>query len=601
MIIPALIDYYDLLENDPESGIAPLGFSQQLMSFEIVLSPNGDAAEIRDARLPNDGKPRLRPLVVPGQSKPSGSGINPCLLWDNAQYMLGFKPEDPKPERTRTAFEAFRDKHLSLRDEINDDAFAAVCRFLEDWSPDNATELADRTECLTRFGVFRIAGEEGYVHERPAVLDWWRTQLEDNDDADHSAPSLASGRSGPVARLHEPKIKNVRDAQSSGATIVSFNQDAFESYNKSQGANSPLGTDEAFKYCTALNHLTGDDKRRVVIGDTTVVFWSDARSGFENHFLANLSDQAAKEDARTIAEARNSLRAISQGRAIGDIDPNACFFVLGLAPNAARLAIRFWLTGTDREFADRIEQHYTDLELQPMPETPQLSIRRLVNETVHPKAGWPDETAVSPLIAGSVLRSILTGLPYPRAMLSSVVTRCRIEGLADEETRKDWRSAQHRRCAIIKACLTRNARSAGQSNSDTTKEIPVSLKEDHPDTAYQLGRLFAALEHSQSDALGSGINATIKDRYFGSASATPASVFPRLLRMHQHHMNKLDGGLKVVREKLVQEIIGRIDAFPAHLNLDGQGLFAIGYYHQRQSFFTKQSKISNRSNEPATV
>lgn len=600
MIIPALIDYYDLLEKDPESGIAPLGFSQQLVSFEIVLSLSGDTAEIRDARMPNDGKPRLRPLVVPGQSKPSGSGINPCLLWDNAQYMLGFKPDDPKPERTRTAFEAFRDKHLSLRDEIKDDAFASVCRFLKGWSPESVVELADKSEYLTRFGVFRMAGEDSYIHDRPAVIAWWRKQLEDSNDGGLSVPSLASGRKRPVARLHEPKIKNVRDAQSSGATIVSFNQDAFESYNKSQGANSPLATDEAFRYCTALNHLTGDDNRRVVIGDTTVVFWSESRSGFERHFLANLSDQASNEDTRTITEARNMLQAIGQGRPVGDIDPNARFFVLGLAPNAARLAIRFWITGSVRKFAERIEQHYADLEIRPMPDTPQLSIRRFVNETVHPKAGWPDEAAVSPLLAGSVLRSILTGLPYPRALLSSVVSRCHVEGLADKETRKDWRSAQHRRCAIIKACLVRNTRFASQSQLDRTKEIPVSLNQDHPDTAYQLGRLFAALEHIQSDALGSGINATIKDRYFGSASATPASIFPRLLRMHQHHVNKLEGGLKVVREKLVQEIIGKFDAFPAHLNLDSQGLFAIGYYHQRQSFFTKKSKESTPSNKPAT-
>lgn len=591
MIIPALIDYYNSLEKDPDSDIAPLGFSRQLVSFEVVLSEGGESAEIRDARLPGDGKLLLRSIVVPGQSKPSGSGINPCLLWDNAQYMLAFKPDDPKPDRTRQAFEAFRNRHLALRKEIDDDAFAAVCRFLEQWSPRHAAELKEKAEFLTRFGVFRVGGEEGYVHDRPPVCDWWLAQLQQaGDTRELEAPSFASGRVRPIARLHEPKIKNVRDAQSSGATLVSFNQDAFESYGKAQGANSPLGLDEAFKYCTALNRLTSDDRRRVVIGDTTVVFWSESRSGFENQFLAHLSDPAAKEDPQPLAEAKRTLSALSRGEPAGPIEPEDRFHVLGVAPNAARLAVRLWLFGTVRQFAERIEQHLEDLKLEPAPESPQLSVRRLVNETVHSKGGWPDESAVSPLLAGSVLRSILGGLPYPRALLASVVSRARVEGLADEQTRKDWRSAQHRRCAIIKACLIRNARAAGHLDTEQIKEIPVSLNEDHPHTSYQLGRLFAAMERIQTDALGSNMNSTIKDRYFGSASATPGAVFPRLLRMHQHHIDKLDGGLRVARETLIQEIVGKVETFPAHLNLEGQGLFAIGYYHQRQSFYTKKDE-----------
>lgn len=587
MIIPALIDYYDRLQRDPDSDIAPFGFSRQLFSFEVVLSKGGANAEICDARLPGDDRPMLRPLVVPGQSKPSGSGMNPCLLWDNAQYMLAFKPDDPKPERTAQAFEAFRDKHITLGDEIDDDAFAAVCRFLSSWTPKRAEGLVEKAEFLSRFGVFRIAGEQGYVHERPAVLAWWQGQVA-GPGGEKEAPSLVNGRVGPVARLHEPKIKNIRDAQSSGATIVSFNQDSFESYGKSQGTNSPLGVEEAFKYCTALNRLTGDPKRRVVIGDTTVVFWTESQSGFEDHFLAHLTNRTGGEDTATLAETRGTLAAIARGRPIGEIDPETRFFVLGLAPNAARLSVRIWLAGTVREFAEKIERHYADLAMEPaFADDPQLSIRRLVNETVRPKGGWPDESAVSPLLSGAVLRSVLTGGPYPHALLSAVIDRARVEGLAAAETRTDWRAAQHRRCAIIRACLVRLAR-VKNPQADMNEEVPVSLNESNPAPAYQLGRLFSALEKTQEDALP-GLAATIKDRYFGSASSTPATVFPRLLRMHQHHIEKLEGGLKVIREKLIQEIVGRVDEFPHHLPLNGQGLFAIGYYHQRQAFFTKKN------------
>ncbi len=593
MIIPALIKYYDLLEQDPDSDVAPYGFSRQQISFEILLSSDGSSYQINDIREVHMKRSVPRSVIVLGQSKPSGSGINPCLLWDNAQYMLGFKPDDPKPERTRRTFEAFRDKHLELQDEINDPGFDAVCTFLKNWDVNNVGILADKAEMLGGFGVFRIQGETCFVHEHPVIQSWWTKKVEEQtkNENDDILPNLVSGEPSAIARLHEPKIKRVRNAQSSGATIVSFNQDAFESYGKRQGDNSPVGIKDAFKYCTALNNLTRDPNRCVYVGNTTIVFWAENKSSFECDILPSFMTDGGGEDSATISQLRDTFRQLKQGHAVNDIDPSTPFHILGLAPNASRLSIRFWITSTIAEFAKRMETHLNDIELEPVPDNiSDISIRRLIAETVPPKNGWPDEEAISPLLAGALLRAILTGGPYPQSLLSKVIDRVRIEGLVyGKDKRNDYQQAAHRRCAIIKACLQRNARIAGHE-----KEIPVSLNKERPEVAYQLGRLFAAFEKTQEDAM-SGLNATIKDHYFGSASATPGVVFPRLCRMHQHHIEKLDGGRKVNREKLVQEIMGRLDTFPSHLSLEDQGLFAIGYYHQRQDFFTSNKNQQEES------
>ena len=523
--------------------------------------------------------------MVLGQAKPSGSGLNPCLLWDNAQYLLGFKPDDHNPERTKSAFKAFRDKHIDLQSTIDVPAFDAVCNFLKSWKPHEDHGFAGMADVLARFGVFRIQGEEQFVHENSKIRSWWVEQLGSTSTTEDAlVPSLITGTESSIARLHEPKIKRVRGAQSSGATVVSFNQDAFESYGKSQGENSPIGTIDAFKYCTALNVLTSDPQRCLCLGDTTIVYWAGQSSSFECKLLPAFLTGSGDEDTATRSHIHSAFQSLKLGRKVDDIEPDTTFYVLGIAPNAARLSIRLWLTSTIGEFALRMDQHLTDLEFEPVPdEHTDMSIRRLIAETAPPKNGWANEEAISPLLAGSLLRSILTGRAYPQALLGSVINRVRVEGLVyDKEKRKDFRHAAYRRCAIIKACLQRNARLTG-----STKEIPVALNPERPETAYQLGRLFASLEKSQEDAMP-GLNATIKDRYFGSASATPGVIFPRLCRIHQHHIEKIEGGLKVIREKLIQEIMGRIDTFPSNLSINDQGLFAIGYYHQRQYFFTKK-------------
>jgi CRISPR-associated protein Csd1 len=573
MILAALNDYYQRLQSEETADddlIAPLGFSIQKITFTVILQPDGRLVEIEDARLPDPkdrkGKRRLpRPLVVPGGAKPSGSGLNPCFLWDNSGYLLGFKPNDPNPERTAEAFAAFRKRHLSLEKEIDDPHFAAVCRFLESWNPKEADQHPVLKDMASGFGVFRIRGQKEFVHERPAVRRWWFQHLKGRAEAP-VGQCLVTGQHGPLARIHEPRIKGVLDAQSSGATLVSFNFDATESYGKVQSYNAPVGEEAAFRYANALNHLLRRGSRqRVQVGDATTVFWTAQPTAAEQVF--GIVFQPGVEDENEKAKVVALLRRIARGQypqqELGQ--PQTPFYVLGLAANAARLSVRFWHVSTLQDMVDRLRRHYADLTLDGRadwePEFP--TVQDLLDQTARERKDIP------PLLGGALMRAILEALPYPDALYLAVLRRIR----ADQRI-------GYVRAAILKAYLNRNH----------GKEVPVALDVNRPEPAYHLGRLFAALEKIQEDALPE-LNDTIKDRYFGAASATPRTVFPRLLRLKQHHIGKLDNpGLRIAHEKRLQEIMDHFRDFPAHLNLEDQGLFAIGYYHQRKDLFTKKDK-----------
>lgn len=583
MILQALNDYYERMASDPESGISPAGFSRQKISFIVVVNPDGTLHAIEDGRVQSPaGKSIARSLQVCGAAKPSGSGINPGFLWDNTAYMLGFKPEDPKPERTREAFEAFRKRHLAAEKEINDPHFSAVCRCLEAWQPEQAGEHPLLAELATGFGVWQIRGQTEYVHERPAVKSWWLNRLAAaTADAEGTAvgPCLVTGQTAVLARLHEPKIKGVNGAQSAGAAIVSFNLEAFESYGKSQSINAPVSQAAAFQYCTALNQLLSERERRRQVGDATVVFWTGAPCPAEDE-LAALMCGGVVEDEAELSRLRSTVSQIVQGLPLEKLgDPETPCYVLGLSPNVARISVRFWHTSRLADFIDRIREHYTDLQLVHSERDPDILWPwQILRETARESKDIP------PLLSGGLMRAILLGQPYPQLLLGALIRRIR----ADQ-------SIPYARAAAIKACLNRQSRFGIQPLS---KELTVALDEERPEPAYQLGRLFAELEKTQQDALP-GINDTIKDRYFGAASATPASVFPRLIRLNQHHLGKLDVQGRVYHERRIQGICSRVDRFPGQLNLRDQGLFAIGYYHQRQDIFTKKTPVpSTTSSTP---
>lgn len=589
MILQSLNDLYTRLSEDLTYEIAPPGFSPQKISFRIVIKPDGSLVNIDDARKPDEKKKLQNDvMLVPGEAKPPGAGINPCFLWDNQTYLLGRQPEDKPDEFGQKRFEAFRKRHLDLETAVSTVEFSAVCRFLEQWSPERIPEFPNLSELGTGFGIFQIQGEKKAVHELPAIKNWWiRTVTA--EEAGDSAQCLLTGEVAPIARLH-PKIKGVVGAQAAGASLVSFNANAYESYGKSQSYNAPVSEAAAFQYGTALNSLlTGPQSRkhRIRIGDTSTVFWTEKRTLVEDHLAAIFSSgsQAIEEvqDITQRAQIQRLLEAVRSGGNFQEFgEANTPFYILGLAPNAARLSIRFFHRSTIKDLIAKLHDHQKCIEMVrqfteqvgnrvPDPEFP--AIWQILRET----ARVADE--IPPLLSGALTRAIVEGTPYPEGLFSAIIRRIQAD-----------RTINYLRAATIKAVLVRNH----------NQTIPTMLDIESTDPAYLLGRLFSTLEKTQEDALGN-VNAGIRDRFYSAASATPASVFPRLLRTYQHHLSKLNGGAKVNRERLVQEIISSIGSsgFPNQFPLKKQGIFAIGYYHQRKEFFTK--KETNPSTETETT
>lgn len=577
MILQSLNDLYARLAADPDYEVAPPGFSPQKISFRVVLRPDGSLFDIEDARTPNEkGKLINTSMQVPGKAKPPGAGVNPCFLWDNQTYLLGRQPDDKKGGFGRERFEAFRDRHLAVEKEIGNLQFSAVCRFLERWESKSISDHPNLNELGTGFGVFQIQGEKRCVHEQESVVNWWKQKYEDREPGPE-AQCLITGEVKPIARLH-PKIKGVVGAQSAGASIVSFNDTAYESFGKSQSFNSPVSEDAALQYGKSLNSLLNGPKsrkHRLRIGDTTTVFWTEQPTLVENCFAELIGSGsnavADTQDEQQRDKIERVLKAVRDGSNFADFgdELHTGFYILGLAPNAARLSVRFFHRSTVEELLKRLHEHQECFKMvrqftepngkrHPDPEFP--AVWQILRET----ARVSDE--IPPLLAGALTRSIVTGARYPEALLASIIRRIRAD-----------RTINYLRAAAIKAVLVRNH----------NQTIPTMLNTNNPEPAYRLGRLFSALEKTQEDALGS-VNAGIRDRFYSAASATPASVFPRLLRTYQHHLAKMTGGLKISREQLIQEILDPIQEFPAQLNLKRQGLFAIGYYHQRKSFFTKK-------------
>jgi len=578
LILQHLESYYVRLslESDSDESLVVPGFSRQNITFSVELNSDGSLATIRDARDASGKKPVPTKMRVLGGGKPSGSGMNPCFLWDNTSYMLGFKTDDENPERTRQVFEAFRDKHLELQQEIQDPEFDAVCTFLRTWEPRIAVEQTVLKELSNGFGVFHIVGQTHNVHESPTVAKWWSEQLENAEgtaEDEAALQCLVTGEFKPIARIHEPKIQGVNGAQSAGALLVSFNFKAAESYGREQSYVGPVAKDAAFRYAVALNRLLDrSNNRRIQIGDATTVYWTAKKAPIEETFLG-LIDPGSIEDETLKSQLNATLNRISKGQNVTELgEAETEFYVLGLSPNAARLSVRFWWRGTIGEVLSRIGQHFDALSIVKPPNANAFpSLWQILRETARESKDIP------PNLSGAVMRSILEGIDYPSLLFHSLIRRIK----ADSEISPV-------RAAAIKACLNRSHR-LGTFHSPLNSRLEMSLNKDRPEPAYQLGRLFAALEKTQDDAFKGSLNASIKDRFFSAASATPAMVFPRLIRMNQHHIGKLESkSFQVNAEKRVQEIMANVDQFPKHLSMTEQGLFAIGYYHQRQDFFTKK-------------
>ncbi len=581
MILQALYEYYQRTMDDPESGVPPFGFEWKEIPFIIEIDSNGKLIQIEDTREGSGQKKQARAYLVP-QAVKKTSGIATNLLWDNAEYVLGIprkaKPgqKKPDPARVMQQQEAFVEKIASLPDDaIADPGITALLTFFEHLDCKALIRQPVWKELRANPNLsFRLAGDSELVCQRPQVKAAIERLAEENADASDKGICLITGEERGISRLH-PAIKGVWGAQTSGANIISFNLDAFRSWGKEQGGNAPVGERPAFAYTTALNFLLRKDSpQRLQVGDTSTVFWAERKTDMETGVVDIFGEPPKDDPERNTEKVAALYKSIHHGRYVGD-DADDRFYVLGLAPNAARIAVRFWQITTVGELARRIVQHFEDIRITHSDKQLEYLplFRLLVSTATHGKAD-----NIPPNLAGDTLRAILEGLPYPRTLLAAAVQRCRAE-----------REITYPRAALIKGCINRSTR---YSNPDLKEELKVSLDSDNLNPGYRLGRLFAVLEKIQEEA-NPGINATIRDRYYGSASSTPVAVYPTLIKLSKHHLSKLDNrGREVNFERLLGEIIAGLNDFPPHLSLEHQGRFAIGYYHQRQDFFKKRDTES---------
>lgn len=576
MILQSLHALYKRLKDDPAYEIAPPGYSLQKITFRVVLKPDGTLFEIQDVRVGE--KKSARQIRVLGSAKPSGSGLNPCFLWDNTAYMLGFKPDDDNADRSRASFEAFRKRHLEAEATISAPAYSTVCRFLEQWTPEKAAEQEMLANVATGFGVFQLVGETAFVHQDAVVDAWWKTQIESGDKRGPEGQCLLTGEWGKIARL-QPMIKGVFGGKAQ-ASLVGFNDPAYESYGKEQSFNAPVGAQAGFEYATALNALLDGpmkSRHRTKLGDMTIAFWTDKPSIIEDVFarFAEYGSQMISSDIVQDESLRQKIEmfldALRQGiEKYGDIERDADragFYILGLSPNAARLSVRLFLRASIRELLDNLRKHYRDMKLERQfddePEFPAAWM--LLRQTARDSDGIP------PILAGPLMRAILTGARYPDGLYSAVIRRVHAD-----------RDVNYLRASVIKGYLVRNQR----------KEISMCLDEDGSDPAYRLGQLFAVLENIQEAAYheqtGRYLEKGIRDTYFGAACSTPASVFPRLEKLSSHHRRQLHGALKHYFDQMIADIKWEQKKAPAVLSLTDQGEFILGYYHQWKKLRTKK-------------
>ena len=596
MILASLVNYYHRLatELDSTTGnpkVSPYGFSEEKIGYILVLDRNGNLVDV----IPNltaDKKPKAKLMNVPRPEKRT-SGIKSNFLWDKTAYVIGVESNKDKAtakehpfvlsEDTFAAFKEYHRKHLA---DIEDQGLQAIVKFLENWQPQQFEQSICPLELLDSNVVFKLDGEQQLIHQRPAAQQLREKLLDDNNA--EQGTCLITGEKAPIARLH-PAIKGVLGGQSSGGAIISFNQEAFSSFNKKQGDNAPVSEQAAFAYTTALNYLLRRENRHcLTIGDTSTVFWAEAENSEQAAFAEEImwgSLEPPADDEQESSKIFNILDQVRKGRPLPEIDPKRSaktqFFILGLAPNASRISIRFWLKTDFGQLAKNLANHWADLALEPCPWKKPPSLYSLLLQTTPldktSKKGKAEN--ISPILAGELAAAIFNDTPYPTTLLSKVISRFRADG-----------QITGLRVAMVKAVLQRKYR-----KGLIKQGVPMGLDKNDENTAYLLGRLFAILETIQYQALGD-VNANIVDRYYASASTVPFSVFPRLITGSKYHLARIrkDNPGKAVN--LDREFTTTIDklnrSFPRHLNTEEQCRFTLGYHHQRQYHFNAAKKES---------
>lgn len=571
MIFQSLIGLYDRLAKT--DGVPSYGFSKEDIGFVVNIDKYGNLTS-----QPEDLRKKIkantfdfRQLVVPYSNKVNvrsgNASTTPNFMVDKADYIFGMSGKTKK--------DVYSDSFSKLVAEVcqgsKDEGVLAIQAFFSHWNPEDSLEFDDWKEISGIHGkwvAFRLQGDVGFIHDRPDVKQLWENYV--------SKKKYPKGICLVDGQEHDLQKQYSQFKFGNGASLVSFNTVAYESYGKAKGENAPIAVLAEFKSSTALKWLFRQKKQRLKIGDATTVFWAERESAIETIFGQILNP--AVEDQVATVRVQKFLELICQGRLPNDLaeEEEVKFYILGLSLNKSRLALRFWHVCSVGELMQRFQAHFNNLKMEKSSDTDITfpGIWHLLKETAR------ETKHISPVLGGALTRSILQGTPYPQSLYQGVLGRIRIDY-----------GVSYLRVAIIKAFLQRNHK----------MEVPVSLNEDKKDVAYLLGRLFAVLEIAQLDALGK-IKSTIKDRFFSVASATPASVFPRLIRLSQHHIEKAQYGYR--SDQRIAKIMDDVDSFPTYMNLQDQGLFAIAYYQQKnaisreiQEAVTRKKSVQNGENE----
>ena len=589
MILQALKQYYDRKAADPNSGIAPLGWEKKEIPFIISIDLDGNVINVEDTREERNNALRAKTFCVSRSLPRSGkkSYEKTFLLWDHCGYVLGMPNDDPKSPLQHAAWRGQIEK---LRSEFpNNQMIEAIHRFYAD-----SMRLAKALSS----DLFRPC-----ISAKPNPNIMFRVNgtivLESQDIVDHVVNSgamiagdspkvvgtcLVSGAKGLIARTHHD-TRIGKDAKK----LVGFQENCgYDSYGKSQAYNAPVCVNSEFAYTTALNTLLGkESKQKLQVGDATTVFWSEKADPLEENFGSFLDDPPPNNPDQLTEAVAALYRSVETGVLAGDPN-NTRFYVLGLSPNVARISVRFWHVGTVSEMETNFRQYFEDLRIIHHPEyKDDLPIRSLLRALVRkPQDVREWDKKIPPNVAGETMRCILAGLPFPETLLQAAILRIKAE-----------RDVTYPRAKLIKGCLNRKLR---QSNTNTERSLTVSLDKENTNPGYRLGRLFATLELCQKKAQPGGKDMkTIRDRFYSSASSSPVSVFANLMRLNKHHLAKMSGGCRKYFSDLIGEILYKdkessgLTSFPAHLSLNDQGQFAIGYYHQMQDVCNRKPDKEN--------
>ncbi|WP_448344056.1 type I-C CRISPR-associated protein Cas8c/Csd1 [Desulfovibrio piger] len=568
MYLTELYRFYERMTQDPQSGMPPEGMSAEAIHFALVIGEDGSLKGVHDLR-DSKGKPLRR--FVPAAVKRTSTKVLPNFLWDNTGYVLGVDGKG-NPAFTARKYESFRTFHRQLCAASPDRHARALLAFFDRWTPEQFGSIGEREALLDSNVVFQLEGDTDFLHQQPSLYSLWQDSLA-VQDACAQGQCLITGQQGPVLKVH-PAIRNVPGAKVEAA-LISFNCDSFQSFGKEQSENAPVSPRAARGYTTALNYLLQKEHKQVVrLGEDSIVFWTD-RACAEESLLGALFDgldaTEQTQDSALLHKVRSLLTAMACGRPVSEddgIDTSVRFFVLGLAPNAARLGVRLWVTDTFGNLLQRFGRWYRDLAIE----------RRYPGEEEHPAlwqllrdlAPLQKSENIPPLLGGQLLRSILLGRAWPQSMYTAALQRIHAD-----------KNVTYYRAALIKAHLC----------DTTAKGATMSLDKEEQNKGYRLGRLFAVLEKAQTDALGS-VNTSLRERYIGAASTRPCLVFPQLLKTAQFHISKRakqHPGYDIRFSRLVSEIMDGMTAFPPVLSLEDQGRFMLGYYHQNKALYPQKT------------